>query len=376
MFAIGCFFLDTAITPQHAVWAEDLIQDKPGFTTSCVLLLILVAAYMFSSLNTLLRQVLEGKYLPKNWQENFIRHQMAIAENARRRFEEYQSAYYTISHAKWIDTLRQARQEGSKKGPPPNPVHPITKQAHNNLTRAKNSLQPLNHVELEKAVKSLEPYLRSANADKAGDANAKTLSDAHIELVQDIQYEIGRLQRERIKAFWDSAAFPDDVAPTRMGNIAGTVRYYAQSRYGISLDVFWTRLQKLIQADDKSFNTLQDAKIQLDFFVSMAWLSALFSFIWSIVLMGCSARIFLFLGVCAGGVATSIVCYLLGCQSYLTFAEVVRGAIDLNRFQLISAYHLPLPVGSDEEEQLWENLASWVGYDSPSSGVIYQHKAP
>ena len=144
----------------------------------------------------------------------------------------------------------------------------------------------------------------------------------------------------------------------------------------LSLDVFWTRLQKLIQADDKSFNTLQDAKIQLDFFVSMAWLSALFSFIWSIVLMGCSARIFLFLGVCAGGVATSIVCYLLGCQSYLTFAEVVRGAIDLNRFQLISAYHLPLPVGSDEEEQLWENLASWVGYDSPSSGVIYQHKAP
>jgi len=379
LFAIGCFVLDTKLVPQHALWAAQLVQEKPGFAASCVLLLILVAAYMFSSLNTVLRQVLEGKYLPRPLREKYVRHQLKIAENARAELEKNQRLYHKISHANWVDTLRKAREEGSKKEESSTAVVPIVaklKKKVKEFTTAKNSLQPLDYDDLEEAVSGLTSALKGANANKPGDANSCALSEVHVELVQNIQYEIGRLQRRRTEALWDAAAYPDDVAPTRMGNIAGTVRYYAESRYGILLDVFWTRLQRLMQADEKSFNALQDAKIQLDFFVSMAWLSALFSFVWSIVLMAASANIFLFIAVCAGGVATSIVCYQLGCQSYMTFAEVVRGAIDLTRFQLISAYHLPLPVGSDEEEQLWENLASRIAYDSPISSVIYEHKTP
>jgi len=374
LFSIGSYLIDAQLEPKHAIWASQFIQDKPGFATSCAVLIILVAAYMFSSLNSVLRQVLEGKYLRK-WRRNpFVRYQMKIAEDARRRFDESQRSYWTLSQAKWIDELRQARAEGAKKAVPAAAVDADLKASVAELTGDKDALKPLDHAKLKKAVDDLSPYLKAADANKKDQPNSKGLSDLHVALVQNIQYEIGRLQRDRTQAYWDSASFPDDVMPTRMGNIAGTLRYYAESRYGILLDVFWTRLQKLIQSDEKSFSTLQDAKIQLDFFVSLVWLSALFSLFWSAMLMAFSTRIGLFLLVSGGGFLAMVTCYQLGCQSYLTFAEVVRGAIDLTRFQLISAYHLPLPLGSGEEERLWETMADWVAYDSRSGGVLYEHK--
>lgn len=252
LFSIGSYFIDTDLHPKHAVWAAQFVEDKPGFAASCVLLLILVTAYMFSSVNTALRELLEGK--PLRWWRHknpFLRHQMKAAEDARRRFDEYQRSYWTLTRAKWIETLREARDEGSNKPPPGGPVSPDLKNLIGELTRSKDSSALLDYAKLKQAVEKLAPVLRTSSANQTNEEHSKALSDLHVELVQSIRYQIGRLQRDRTQAYWESAAFPDDVAPTRMGNIAGTIRYYAESRYGMLLDVFWTRLQKQIQKERK-----------------------------------------------------------------------------------------------------------------------------
>ena len=70
-----------------------------------------------------------------------------------------------------------------------------------------------------------------------------------------------------------------------MGNIGLSVQSYFLSRYDMNFNFFWTRVQKLLQADDnKFFPVLQEAKAQLDFHVAMLWLSVLFVILWIPVL--------------------------------------------------------------------------------------------
>jgi hypothetical protein len=197
-----------------------------------------------------------------------------------------------------------------------------------------------------------------------------------VALVDNIRYLQSRVQNRRLKAYWQMAAFPEALAPTRLGNIAGTLRSFGETRYGIAVDVFWTRLQAVILTDKDTFNTIQDAKIQLDFFVSLTWLTAVFTAVWSVILALTSANIVLFLVVVIAGPLLVRLWYSLACQMYVVFADAMRSAIDLLRFKLIQAYHLPLPAGSSDERRLWQELAARVGYDSPTGDAIYKHPTP
>jgi hypothetical protein len=376
LFTLGSYLVDSSIQPAHTKWIAQFMQDKPGFTASAVGLLILILAYMFSSVNSLLREILEGKLL-RRWPNNpFLKYQMKKAEEVRARFDDLQRSHFDLSREKSIDRLRTARQNGSVKAAPAAAPPTTLRTAVDGMIALKSQLKELDHATLTKAVADLAPLLEAASANDRKSNFSVQLSVMHVDLVQCVQYELGRLERARVQAYWESATYPEDLAPTRLGNIAGTLTYYAKSRYGMLLDVFWTRLQKQIQADEKMSNSLQDAKVQLDFFVSLVWVSGAFSLFWSIMLIALTTQVKLFLMVSAGGYAVMFVCYQLACQSYVTFGEVVRGAVDMLRFQLISAYHLPLPAGSNEEKQLWSTLADWVAYDSRTGDVLYDHKTP
>ena len=67
------------------------------------------------------------------------------------------------------------------------------------------------------------------------------------------------------------------LAPTRMGNLTRTMRSYALDRYGIDLDIFWTKLQRTLQKESNFYQTLSDAKIQVDFLVSLTFLTMMFT---------------------------------------------------------------------------------------------------
>jgi hypothetical protein len=66
-----------------------------------------------------------------------------------------------------------------------------------------------------------------------------------------------------------------------MGNVANTIQSYAEQRYKLNFEVFWTRMQRAIQKDKDFGPILQQAKTQLDFLVSCTSLTVVWWLVWS-----------------------------------------------------------------------------------------------
>jgi hypothetical protein len=159
-----------------------------------------------------------------------------------------------------------------------------------------------------------------------------------------------------------------------MGNIGRTIESYSLSRYQLDLDVLWTRFHHAIQASDKFFSLFQDAKTNLDMCVTLWWLTTILTAVWSVRLVAV-ARLGLFLTVAIVGPLLGIVWYRMAAQSYRVFADLLRSAVDLFRFDLLKTLALPLPLGPEEERQLWNQLSQQTGYRQPAT-FSYRHRAP
>jgi hypothetical protein len=161
------------------------------------------------------------------------------------------------------------------------------------------------------------------------------------------------------------------LAPTSFGNVGATSRSYALNTYGLDLSIFWNRLQKLVQAD-KFYDTLQDAKIQVDAFVAMFWLTWLFVAIWSLALVFDVGSPFGFLKVTTVGPVVALSFYWTACRSYVNFADLLRTSVDLFRFSLLKSLDLPLPQTISEEKRLWLSLGNAMGYVQEIP-ITYKH---
>jgi hypothetical protein len=152
------------------------------------------------------------------------------------------------------------------------------------------------------------------------------------------------------------------LAATRMGNITRTIRSYALGRFHLDLNIFWTRLQGAMVKEKDGLAALQDSKVQVDFLVSLFWLTGLFVVLWSGLLIGVTPRPRDFLAVAIGGPIAARCLYLAACQNYLLFADQMRSAIDLYRSDLVDQLHLPKPSGNREEQAMWDRVGGWLGY--------------
>src|SRR5262249_13804957 len=132
------------------------------------------------------------------------------------------------------------------------------------------------------------------------------------------------------------------LALTTMGNIGQTIRSYAITRYNLDLEIFWSRLQNSIQGNTNYFGVLQDVKVQVDCVVSLVWLSALFSLVWTPWMLVQGA--FPEFAIAGAAGLLSLWLYSLACSSYAVFADVMRSAVDLFRFKLLDDLHIALPV--------------------------------
>lgn len=153
-----------------------------------------------------------------------------------------------------------------------------------------------------------------------------------------------------------------DVAPTKMGNISRTALYYAESRYSMNLEIFWTRLQKILQGDSNFYPVIQEGKMHLDFLVALFWLTLSFTLIWVILLPIFGEAEYLFLLIATLGPALTWLWYRIALQNYRAFSDLLRAAIDLYRLDLLKALHLPLPVNAEQERTLWIVLEQRSAY--------------
>jgi hypothetical protein len=200
------------------------------------------------------------------------------------------------------------------------------------------------------------------------------------DLIEAIRFARDRYQAERIRLFKRRRfEFPVDLqttsdtksaiilAPTSMGNIGRTMRAYAQRQYEFDLDVLWTRLQNASQSSDKFYQTLQDVRVQLDFYVACKTLTCVTVGVWMALELGVFHSGTDYLAIVLGGTVLFLFTRWLAWRAYLVFADVMRTCVDLFRFKLMSDLHLPLPAGIEEEKVAWVNLVNVMGYENSRS---------
>jgi len=362
-------------------------RSQQGVYAGAVALGLVALGYVFSTLSGFLREVLEGKRLGR------LRAPLCAGQS--RELKELETRIRGLD----VDASglsKERRGEWEKKLTDAFTTGKITVRTCAALDRAfRQQLDALiglreggefvNAKDLDDAVTVLVERLGANNA-ALDTPEAKELAAAQDDLQSCIDYAASKYEFERIRVFnvrqfrypgtfsdAKPVAAVNVLAATRMGNIAQTVRSYALTRYQMDLDIFYTRLQKILQSQPAFFGGIQDAKIQVDFLIALCWLTGLFTLVWTIVLPFVSDSYCLFLGTVILGPVLTRLWYNLACQAYVPLADLLRSSVDLFRFELLKDLRVPPPYGTEEEKQLWSNLNQWIGYDQ---GKPFTYKHP
>lgn len=169
----------------------------------------------------------------------------------------------------------------------------------------------------------------------------------------------------RLYFSYPSAA--EEVMPTRLGNVLKNCELHAQDRYGIDAALVWPRLYPLLPADHRA--GLAAARSDLEFFLSVSALAAVFSAAAGVFLTTSGAPAGLFLLCHAGGAAVALLSYLCALGPARIYGEQVKVAFDVYRTELLK--HLNREAAGEEEELvMWEALAQQWYRGVPVSATV------
>ncbi|WP_162538164.1 hypothetical protein [Granulicella sp. WH15] len=367
-----------------------------------ILAVMVVSAYVLSGISSVLLEILEGKHWPVSWFNRLsYRFQRMRLRSLKKAYWDCFLAFDAVkfglegdpskSIPGWVEKLDNSKKALAAAAIRPTPS-PYPTNAWQRLTyRCRPSFPkpvisamlkirgcreaglPIPASLLEAAVDGLAPVLSSGTDSSE---SMSTLSEDCDYLIESIYFSRDRYQAERIRLFNLRRFFyPVDLdadkeqsaiilAPTRMGNIGRTMRSYAQKHYGFDLDVLWTRLQNASQSSDKFYTILQDAKVQLDFFVATTWFAAITTLTWCVLQVAVFRVAIDFVYTAVAGPIIILIAYRLSCRSYGIFADLMRSCVDLFRFKVLTDLHLPLPLGLEEEKKAWQDLANVMGYEN------------
>src|ERR1700736_4646489 len=379
-----CFILfNGAILGQynHTVrkWVSDyyLSSSASKAVSGAILsILLLVIAYVFSTLNLFLLEILQGKHLPK-WLEYSLR----TGENARldALTEQWQNARQLRRQLgpnadTWRRELQVARDQGSKLSECNYGVDNNVYKSVEGLVQLRNAGAAIQADVLRDCITRLANVLETNSANLANNPDSIRLDRHHLLLFRLIGYAVGKAEDEYLRRFNDKEFNFSryTVAPTRIGNAAEAVRGYALSRYGMNLDFFWPRLQKAVQARSDFYKTLQDAKTQLDFTVSLFWLTVASIALWIVLLPFLSRTWLPLISVGLIGPALAFMWYRMAAQNYRSFGDLLRSCIDLFRLELLTDLKVPFPQDSQVEVQLWDRVNRWISYGEGNIFVAYK----
>ena len=128
------------------------------------------------------------------------------------------------------------------------------------------------------------------------------------------------------------------------------------------MDFLWPRLQRVMQNDTIFYETLQEAKNRVDFFVSLLVVTAAFVIIWLIALgfIGYEPLV-----TAAVGVVGPILCvfwYRMATSSYRVFAEIARSGVDVFRLELLAKLMIAQPENLGAEQSTWQRISRHTGF--------------
>lgn len=347
-------------------WADPQIATARAFDAAAVLIGLTIAANVVWSLSGFLRSALEGKHLPAGslLEQSLRAAQLSRFRSLRERHGlfRYEQARICRSRAEWVKTLSAAAEEGKKNHKGQNTYSgdrgPAAKALADLLVARLRADAP-SSGQLGQSVEALAEVLSKNDITAENPATGEqTLSVARRDLLTLIDYAEDEWAAREVAAAYElqSRFGSGTVAPTTLGNVAESIQYYGLTRYRLNLSTFWSRFQPILLAKQDFYGMVQDSKAQLDFFIASAWLSAATTLLWVILLPIYSDSVVAFLLVALLGPLVARTCYVSAVESYVTFGDTVRTAIDLYRFELLDALHLPRPNGLRDERVLWDAL--------------------
>jgi hypothetical protein len=324
----GAFSLETFLKKNFS--------DQVASTGLPLMIAFLTAAQVLSMLQGVLLELLEGKHLVGPLRGYFVGRQQYYATSlaSRLRYAAAEAGQFAL-HAQAIEQ---------------NPANPTVERK-----KRKGEM-----VEWRDFHEGAAPAARIPIRRDQYQYVLNRLKDETDRLESTLRFTIPQIGHPEPGRGYSSAI----IAPTTMGNIGKTMRAYALTRYGLDLDIFWTRFQRTISngTNDKFIDLIQGTKSQVDFAVASVFLITAVWLGWVIYLLQHGSFFHLIL-VAGLGPYVSILSYRLACQNYLVFADQMRTAVDMYRLALLNDFSLPRPANSDEEKDLWNLLGTHVGFD-------------
>ena len=334
------------------------------------LLAAIIISYVLSTLSVFMREVLEGKHglgkflsaaLSQRYRDRLVEleKQLRAAKTQRRKLREKQDL--------WTRQMGEAYQLGAKAAT-------CVYQSRPNLVTLSDLRKGNQHIraeQLETEVQALTAALRTNNPELDTEASMNLDAD-HGFLLQLIRYATDQAQ-EKYAEFLTEFQFDyagEDVAPTQMGNISRVAPHYAATRYSMNLDIFWTRLQKVVAADATFYSVIQGAQMQVDFLVALIWYTLTFTLIWVIALPCTGEAENLFLLIAVAGPLLAYAWYRVALQNYRAFANLLCASVDLFRTDLLKVLRVPLPANAEQERLIWETIEQRLVFGEHSNIVL------
>jgi hypothetical protein len=322
---------------------------------------VLIAAYVLSSLSTFLRRCLEGKWGPG------VSRLFMPAQNRRRErlIQQMNEAAMEMADLEnvslWQSEIRKAQEEGRRSHPGKPYVTPNPDKLAHHLDRLEVTRRNYGVIvakDLEELVEEITSRFRECDVDESEGLEAQNrrlgrLIEYSTETfaAQSASARYARLQNE-----FNSNFGAQDLAPTKMGNVANTIQSYALRRYHCNIELVWSNLQWVVQKDANAFASLQEAKTQLDFLIACCWLTLLSAIAWAIIFAWIEPSRVGFLAAALGGPLFAYMWYRAAAEQYRSFADVAMTSFDTFRFDLLKAMRLSIPADVEEERLIWANV--------------------
>jgi hypothetical protein len=150
---------------------------------------------------------------------------------------------------------------------------------------------------------------------------------------------------------------PEDVMPTRLGNILKGAEQYLgdHRRYCLDAVFFWPRLMWVLP--ETARGDLADARTSLSLLLNISLLAAALACGSVTALAALQIRpASVFWAAASGAALTSVLAYRSALSIAQVYAELVRSAFDLYRGDLLEQLGFAVPASLGEERELWMNL--------------------
>lgn len=362
------------------------LDGVSGVSLLLVLLAVWVVAYATSPVMQFVIGFLEGRHMPPSLQR------LLIVVHAWRRDaldRTIDASFQRLADSQSFDELLRELTEARLSGTARRKIGDaaLIERASARLHALDEARQlglPLDQRELQDGGRLLADALRKNCADAAAFADAADRDAAMClqELHRRMWAHLVPYAKTMAEALDDRAAVErhrrfaaDILAPTALGNEALALKSYCATRYGIDFDFFWPRFLLVARNDAKLSDALATAKIQLDFSIAALTLSTLSVAAWAPWLLwhGRSmpaAALVVGLGPLAVHAWLGIVQ-----AAYAEFADVVRSAIDLRRFDVLAALRQTLPASSSDEPRCWEAVQRLSLFGESRTNSALRHPA-